>query len=65
MTRNEFEDRLNYCRRELVFLLEQKINCTTCSLFVRDAKVCQRFGQVPDDFIEKGCDEWDFDDVPF
>lgn len=65
MNRRKYQDRIDYCRRELEWLMAQPINCTTCAQFDRDAKVCKSFGPVPDDFVAKGCDEWDFDEIPF
>lgn len=65
MNRNEHQDRIDYCKRELEWLLATPTNCTTCTQFVSDPKVCKRFGPVPDEFINQGCNEWEFDDVPF
>ena len=53
MNRNEFTDRINYCKRELDWLIAQPTNCTTCAQFVSDAKVCDRYGPVPAEFIDQ------------
>lgn len=65
MNRNEHQERIDFCKRELEWLIKQPTNCTTCTLFDGTATVCKRFGPVPAEFIAQGCDEWDFDDVPF
>ena len=63
MNRSEFTDRLNYAQREVKFLKSVKMNCTSCEKF-SDGK-CATFGEVPPDFVQRGCDEWSFDEVPF
>jgi len=65
VNRREFQDHIDYCKRELDWLLAQPTNCTTCAQFDRDVQVCKCFGQVPVEFVMQGCDEWDFDEVPF
>lgn len=64
MTRLEFEDRLAYCKREYEFLQTVQTNCTRCQHYSIGA-VCAKHGQIPPDFVQQGCDEWEFDDVPF
>lgn len=42
-----------------------KPSCNTCIHF-ESGKRCTKFDQVvPADFQEKGCDEWEFDGVPW
>ena len=65
MNRNEFTDRLNYCRRELESLQAVQMNCMSCASFETDAKACKRFGPVPADFIAAGCADWYWYDIPF
>ncbi len=65
MTRNELTDRINYCRRELESLSALKTNCTTCDIFSQSSKRCGRFGEVPQDFVEQGCDGWQYNEPPF
>lgn len=64
MNRTEFQDRLNYCRREFEMLSNVKTDCTRC--VNNDQRgACAKFGQIPADFMSVGCDQWDFDEVPF
>ncbi len=64
MNKQELHDRIGYCQRELVFLQEVQTNCTRCKHYVNDD--CLKFGQkVPQEFVAVGCDEWEFDEVPF
>lgn len=63
MNRNEFQDRLNYCRRELQWLEAQSCDCSTCAM--RTDNICKTYGPIPAEFMAQGCDEWVFDDVPF
>lgn len=65
MTRLDLQDRLNYCRRELDFLTNVQTGCDRCDHFNGDTKTCKTFGPVPADFIAQGCDDWEFNDVPF
>lgn len=65
LTRAGIEDRICYCRRELQALerVRADMGCRTCWNF--DGRECKTYGQVPADFIPKGCDDWEFNDVPF
>ena len=64
MNRTEFQDRLNYCRREFEMLSNVKTDCTRCAN--NDQRgACAKFGQIPADFMSVGCAQWDFDEVPF
>lgn len=63
MTRNDLTDRIGFARRDLDFLTQIKTNCTTCDDY--DKGTCKRFGPVPADFVQQGCDDWNYDDVPF
>lgn len=65
MTRNELTDMILDTKKALAFYEGIKPNCTGCMLFVADANVCKRYGPVPAEFIETGCDDWEYDDVPF
>jgi hypothetical protein len=65
MNRNEFQDRLNYCRREFEMLSAARTDCTRCANNDATANVCQKFGPIPVEFVAQGCDEWEFDEVPF
>ena len=63
MTRNDLADRIDYAERDLAFLKQIKTNCTTCDDYQKGA--CRRYGPVPSDFVQQGCSDWNFDDVPF
>ena len=65
MTRNEFTDKLNYCRREYEFLAAVKPGCHDCHQFNRDQQTCKTYGPVPSEHVETGCDDWEFLDTPF
>ena len=65
MNRNDLIDRINYCRRELDVLQAMKTDCTTCDIFRSTTSTCGRFGEVPADFIEQGCDGWIYNEPPF
>lgn len=41
-----------------------KTNCTRCAH--NDQRgACAKFGPIPADFMTVGCDQWEFDEVPF
>ena len=64
MNRTELDDRISYCRRELQNLEGIPTNCTRCTHY-RHANECAKYGPIPAEFVARGCDEWEFDDVPF
>jgi len=63
MNRNEFADRIADCKKELDYLTSRPTGCNGCSRYTNN--VCGLHGPVPEDFVPVGCDQWDFDDVPF
>ena len=63
MTRLEFEDRICAVRKELKYLEAVKPGCTACDHY--DKNTCKLYGQIPADFVEIGCDQWEFMDTPF
>ena len=64
MTRNELSDRIDYAKRDLKWLQEIKTNCTTCDDYQQG--VCMRYqASPPPEFVEQGCNAWNYDDVPF
>jgi hypothetical protein len=64
MTRNELTDRIGYAERDLAFLRQLKTNCTTCDHY--QGGYCKKHqGNPPPDFAAVGCDDWNYDDVPF
>jgi hypothetical protein len=65
MNRLEFQDRLNFCRRELEALQAVQIGCRSCAQFDALGRACKKYGAVPEGFIAQGCDEWEYDDIPF
>ena len=65
MNRRELTDMILDTKKALTFYEGIAPNCTTCLLSDGDANVCKRFGPVPADFVAQGCDEWEFDEVPF
>jgi dephospho-CoA kinase len=65
MTRLELADKTLNCRRELQWLENIETNCVTCEYKETGSDMCKKFGAIPADFIQQGCAEWSFDDVPF
>ena len=63
MSRTELEDMILDTKKTLEFYERIKTDCTTCVTFNKG--VCAKFGQIPEDFIQQGCSDWQFDDVPF
>ena len=63
MTRNELTDMILDTKKMLHFYEGITPNCISCVTFNKG--LCAIHGQVPDEFVEQGCDEWSFDDVPF
>jgi hypothetical protein len=39
-------------------------NCTHCEHY-RHPNSCVKYGPIPAEFVAKGCDEWQYDDIPF
>lgn len=64
MKRTELQDRIGYCRRELEMLEKVKTDCTRCSHNDQHG-ACRKWGPIPQEFMAVGCDEWEFDEVPF
>ena len=66
MTRDDITDRISWAQRDLDWLRGLQTNCTTCYDFTNDTGFCKRHGGTPPpDFVQQGCDQWNFDDVPF
>ena len=66
MNRTEFEDRMHACRRELEALqaVHADMGCRTCWHYA--APTCGLYkSPVPAEFVPNGCDQWDYNDVPF
>ena len=65
MTRTELADRIDYCQKELTHLQSVNANCQSCIFRVTETRDCSKYGPIPADFMLKGCDDWQYDDVPF
>lgn len=67
MSRLQLEDRINYCKRELQWLLSVQTNCQNCDHLKYQSAHCMKFKQnIPPDFMANNdCPEWSFNDVPF
>lgn len=64
MNRQQLEDTRLRIAREATFFADVVPNCTRCAQFNSASKSCAKFGQVPEEFINVGCDEWELDDCP-
>ena len=65
MNKRELEDTVLDCKKMLAFYEGMRTNCKTC-----DHKNihfdCAKHGQrVPEEYRDVGCDDWEYDDVPF
>ena len=65
MNRHELTDMILDSKKVLSFYEGIHTGCAMCEHFIRDARTCKKHGPVPHDFVEQGCDEWEWDDVPF
>ena len=64
MNRADFTERVNYYRSELNMLESVAMNCTRCASYQLNS-VCRTYGPIPPEFVQQGCDEWFFDNIPF
>lgn len=66
MNINELKNRIEMLEKELTFhksLLS--IGCANC-LHIEGTRTCMKWELiVPDDYFKKGCDDWEFDNIPF
>lgn len=67
MSRSQLEDRINYCKRELDWLLSVQTNCHNCDSLKYKSSHCMKYDQdVPADYmVRNDCPDWQFNDVPF
>jgi len=67
MSRAQLEDRINFCKRELDYLMALKPSCNNCENIRYKTAFCNKFQQeVPAEYLHgNDCPEWSFDDVPF
>ena len=65
MHRMDIRERIPFLKRELAFFeqLETEMNCTRCVIFAEGQ--CKKYGAVPAEFMAVGCEEFEWDDVPF
>ena len=65
MNRIELTDRKCDVQKELEWLNNIDTGCRSCEHKKDDVDVCLKHGEIPADFIAQGCDQWEYDDVPF
>lgn len=64
MTRAGLTDRICYAERDLNWLKSLTPNCINCDDH-KDGH-CRRFSaSPPPEFLQIGCEHWNYDDVPF
>jgi hypothetical protein len=63
MTRIELDVQRTALRRMLTTLDAVKVECRTCGAWA--GATCEKYGPPPADVVPVGCDEWQFDDIPF
>ena len=65
MNRLQLEDVILDTKKALKFYEAIATNCTTC--VSHNGGRCEKFHShhIPADFIQQGCGDWDFNDVPF
>lgn len=64
MTRTELSEAITDLRHRAASLESVATNCTRCMSYQLHS-VCTKHGPIPADFVQQGCDEWYFDEVPF
>ena len=66
MSRQSLEDRILWCKRELVQLEQMQTNCHTCERKKYKRNECMKHGEVPFQFLENtDCPDWEFNSIPF
>lgn len=64
MTRAEIQAKIDLFRRELKTLEAIKISCANCDHFATGQ--CKKFQAVPPAEVQAvGCDEYEYDEIPF
>lgn len=64
MNRNDLTDRIAFAERDLAFLRNLTTNCTSCDDY--QVGYCKRHqGNPPPEFVSVGCEQWNYNDVPF
>lgn len=65
MKRAEIQTKIELYRRELKMLEAIKISCANC-IFSRNSKWCDKFNaEPPAEVWAAGCDEYEYDEIPF
>lgn len=67
MNRNELRERIRWLQNDLKHVQSIAPNCTNCESFTNgfNEHACKQYGPVPADFIQVGCDNWNYDEIPF
>lgn len=64
MKKFEIEAKLELFRREVRFLEAIKTNCQECQFYQQST--CNKFNaQPPTEVLAVGCDEFEWDEIPF
>jgi len=65
MNKDTLQNRINLLQQELEYHQNIKTNCSTCE-HSQGVGFCLMWDcSVPDDVIQVGCNDWEFDNVPF
>ncbi len=64
MNREELNERLRRIQATQAELEKVDRGCRGCIKFFGGSH-CEKYGQVPTNFVSQGCNEWDFEDCPF
>lgn len=51
--------------RELSKYKDMTTTCQSCEHSSLSSKKCLKFGEVPSDFWDRGCEQWEHFEVPF
>ena len=65
MNRTELGEKIRYMLDELKWLQDIEPNCHRCLHCTVAESKCAKFGEIPPDFMAHGCDNWEYDLVPF
>lgn len=66
MSRASLEDRILWCKRELVQLENMVTNCSSCDNKKYNRNECIKYGPVPFEFTQRtDCPDWTFESIPF
>lgn len=65
MNRKGLEDMILDTKKMLTFYEGIKADCTSCTQRGAQNKCLLHDAIVPDEYISQGCDQWEYDEVPF